>query len=316
MPFSTDAVRLAANYLRDGKLVAVPTETVYGLGADAANGVAVARVFEVKNRPRFNPLICHVSDMAMAETLGAMDAVSQRLADIFWPGPLTIVMPLAGGFPVHPLVSAGLKTVAVRMPRGVAREIIADLGRPVAAPSANRSGKVSPTTAAHVEKSLGSRVDLIVDAGPAIVGVESTIVRYEDGRIVLLRTGGIAAAEIEAATGLPVAGPEPGSPVEAPGQLASHYAPEGSVRLDAATVEPGEWLIAYGPLPIPGAERAAGIVNLSPAGDLREAASRLFAVLSDLDRPEVRRIAVMPIPGHGLGAAINDRLRRAAAPRP
>lgn len=312
---SEDAVLQIIACLGDGGIAAIPTETVYGLGADACNGAAIARLFEAKGRPRFNPLICHVADQAMAEGIAEFGPLAQKLGEAFWPGPLTMVLPAAGGSRVHPLVTAGLPSVAVRMPRGVALQIIAGLGRPVAAPSANRSGKVSPTTAAHVEQSLGGRVDLILDAGPAAVGIESTIVRPEDGRIVLLRAGGVTAAEIEAASGLAVMPPDLGAAIAAPGQLASHYAPEGSVRLGARNVEPGEWLVAFGPGTLPGWDTAAGVVNLSPAGDLREAAAQLFAALSALDRPDVHRIAVMPIPEHGLGAAINDRLRRAAAPR-
>ena len=309
------AVSLAADTLRQGGLVAIPTETVYGLGADATNGTGVAGIFAAKGRPRFNPLIAHVADRAMAEATAVFDPLARQLAEAFWPGPLTIVLPLRETAGIHPLVGGGLPTIALRMPHGMARDIIAALGSPVAAPSANRSGRVSPTTADHVEASLGDRIDLIVDAGPAIVGLESTIVRPMGDRIVLLRAGGIPAAEIEAALGLPVVRPEPGAGIEAPGQLASHYAPHGRVRLGVTAVLPGEWLIAFGPGQIPGEESAAGIINLSPAGELREAAAQLFAALSALDSPEIEHIAVAPIPMTGLGEAINDRLGRAAAPR-
>ncbi|BDA83066.1 threonylcarbamoyl-AMP synthase [Aureimonas sp. SA4125] len=310
-----DAVRETVAVLLAGGLAALPTETVYGLGADAANGAAVAGIFEAKGRPRFNPLICHVSDRPMAEETGIFDDTGRRLVDAFWPGPLTVVLPLADGADVHPLTLGGLSTVALRMPQGIARDVIAGVGRPIAAPSANRSGKVSPTTSAHVERSLGDRIDLILDAGPAILGLESTIVMPREGEIVLLRAGGITAADIETATGLRVVRPADGAPVQSPGQLVSHYAPHGTVRLDALSVLPGEWLLRFGSLPVAGEDRAAGVIDLSPRGDLRETASKLFAALTELDRPDVAAIAVMPIPMTGLGEAINDRLRRAAAPR-
>lgn len=314
---STSPVAIAETVavLLAGGLVAIPTETVYGLGADATNGTAVAAIFEAKGRPRFNPLICHVSDRAMAEATGVFDDVARLLADAFWPGPLTIVLRLADTADIHPLTLGGLPTVALRMPQGIARDVIAGLGRPVAAPSANRSGKVSPTTAWHVERSLGDRIDLILDAGPATVGLESTIVMPRSGEIVLLRAGGISAEEIEDASGLAVVRPAPGAAIQSPGQLASHYAPHGKVRLDALSVRPGEWLLKFGDLRVEGEAAAAGIIDLSPEGDLREAASQLFAALTLLDRPDVSEIAVTPIPQTGLGEAINDRLRRAAAPR-
>lgn len=316
LPFSSDhAISDAVAVLRSGGLVALPTETVYGLGGDATNGEAVAAIFEAKGRPRFNPLICHVSDLAMAEKVAVFDAMARKLADAFWPGPLTLVLPLAEGADIHPLVGGGLASVAVRMPRGIAREVIAALGRPIAAPSANRSGRVSPTTAAHVEKSLGDRVALILDGGPASLGLESTIVKPMGDAVALLRAGAVTAAEIEAVAGLPVFRPDPGGTIESPGRLASHYAPYGAVRLDAVSVAPGEWLLKFGSLAVPGEERAGGILQLSPSGDLREAAAGLFAALAECDRPDIARIAVMPIPATGLGEAINDRLRRAAAPR-
>ena len=309
------AVGAAIVALQAGKLVAIPTETVYGLGADASNGTAVAAIFEAKGRPQFNPLISHVSDMAMADATGVFGPLARKLADAFWPGPLTIVVPLADKAGIHPLTLAGLPTVALRMPQGIAREIIAGLGRPVAAPSANRSGKVSPTTAAHVERSLGDRIDLVLDAGPAMVGVESTIVIPRDGEVVLLRAGGLTVDEIEAVLGMRVSRPASGAAIQSPGQLASHYAPHGTVRLDAISVLPGEWLLKFGSLPVEGENEAAGVIDLSPAGDLREAAAKLFAALTLFDRPDVASIAVVPIPATGLGEAINDRLRRAAAPR-
>ncbi|WP_152044972.1 L-threonylcarbamoyladenylate synthase [Aureimonas psammosilenae] len=307
----TDAVRLLAA----GRLVAIPTETVYGLGADACSGEGVAAIFAAKGRPRFNPLIAHVSSLAMAEEHAVFDPVSRGLAERFWPGPLTLVLPAREGSDIHPLVRAGLPTLALRMPHGAARDVIQALGRPVAAPSANRSGKVSPTSAAHVARSLGEAVDLVLDAGSAGVGLESTILRVGEDRIHLLRPGGLDVAEIEAASGLPVVAVGEGSAIEAPGQLRSHYAPDGAVRLGARSVEPGEWLVRFGEEAVAGEEKAAGISQLSAARDLREAAANLFAILTELDRPDIARIAVMPVPDHGLGMAINDRLSRAAAPR-
>lgn len=312
---SRHAITEASALLRAGSLVALPTETVYGLGADATNGDAVAHIFEAKGRPRFNPLICHVDGLDMARSVGVFNEESLRLAEAFWPGPMTLVLPRAEGTLVHPLVMGGLETVAVRMPIGIACDIIAKLGRPVAAPSANRSGRVSPTTAAHVEQSLGDRVDLIVDGGPTAVGLESTILKPQSGGIVLLRAGGLDLAKVEAVTGLRVIRPSPGAGIEAPGQLASHYAPHGAVRLGAISVDPQEWLIRFGSEPVDGEGHAGGVLQLSARGDLREAASRLFAILAECDRPDIARIAVMPIPAEGLGEAINDRLRRAAAPR-
>ena len=310
-----DAIDEAVRLLDGGRLVAIPTETVYGLAADAADGSAVAAIFAAKGRPRFNPLIVHVSSVDMAETFGVFDDISRRLAERFWPGPLTIVMTARQGAPVHPLVGAGLPTLGFRMPLGIAREVVARLGRPVAAPSANRSGKVSPTAAAHVARSLGHRVDLVLDGGPASVGVESTIVKPAGDRILLLRPGGLTGEEIAAAIGLPVEPVSKIAGIEAPGQMASHYAPHGRVRLDARDVRPGEWLIRFGETPVLGEGNAAGMCQLSRTASLAEAAANLFSILTDIDRPEVERIAVMPIPHAGLGAAINDRLRRAAAPR-
>ncbi len=301
--------------LREGGLAAVPTETVYGLAADAANGRAVAGIFEAKGRPRFNPLICHIGDFAMAERYATFDAVSRRLADCFWPGPMTLVLPVRPGTDLDPLVLGGLDTVALRMPQGPLRTVVQSLGRPVAAPSANRSGRVSPTTAAHVLRTLDGRIDLVADGGPTAQGLESTILRVVDGAIHLLRPGTLTAERIARETGLPVVRREEGGPITAPGQLLSHYAPAGRVRLDAAAPEPGEHWIGFGAEPAEGIAAAAGSFNLSPGADLREAASRLFAALSAFDAPEIERIAVAPIPREGLGEAINDRLQRAAADR-
>ncbi|MEZ5810712.1 MAG: L-threonylcarbamoyladenylate synthase [Rhizobiaceae bacterium] len=309
------AVEEAAERLSRGELVAIPTETVYGLAADATNGEAVARIFEAKNRPRFNPLIAHVADRAMAERIARFDALSSLLADRFWPGPLTLVLPLKAGSRISSLVTAGLDTIAVRMPVGVARDIAARLDRPLAAPSANPSGKLSATTAAAVEAGLGDRISLIVDGGAARIGVESTIVRVADGQLTLLRPGGVPAEDIEAATGKPVRRSETGAAVEAPGMLASHYAPAARLRLEIASVRPGEALLAFGPHRANGVEKAMATRNLSAGGDLREAAANLFAHLHELDASGAATIAVEPVPGDGLGAAINDRLARAAAPR-
>jgi len=310
----TEAVDEAARVLRGGGLVAFPTETVYGLGADATNGEAVARIFEAKGRPRFNPLIVHLPDAGAAARLTRFDTRAARLAERFWPGPLTLVLPRAADCPVSPLASAGLDTLAVRVPdHPVAQRLLRAAARPVVAPSANASGQISPTTAAHVARSLGDRVDLILDGGPCRVGVESTVVDLTGQPAVILRPGGVTRAELEAVIG-PVrhdAGSAEDRP-RAPGQLGSHYAPRLPLRLNATSVAGDEALLAFGP-EVPAG--AAVTRNLSPTGDLREAAAKLFAHLHDLDRPGLSAIAVMPVPEDELGAAINDRLRRAAAPR-
>jgi len=312
----TIALDRAAEVLAGGGIAAIPTETVYGLAADASDGQAVARIFEAKGRPRFNPLIAHVADLAMAERLAAFDAVSMRLAEAFWPGPLTLVLPRRSDAPVHDLVTAGLESIALRSPRGFGNRLIAKLGRPLAAPSANSSGRISATTAAAVQADLGARIDLIVDGGPTPVGVESTIVKVEAGRIVLLRPGGVPAEDIDAVAGMRVVRDDAqGQGVQAPGQLASHYAPNAHVRLDAVDVRPGEALLAFGARRADIADQATAMLNLSDTGDLRAAAANLFAYMHRLDDGGATTIAVEPIPEHGLGAAINDRLRRAAAPR-
>ncbi len=309
-----EAMERALALLAAGRIVAIPTETVYGLAGDATNGEAVARIFEAKGRPRFNPLIAHVSDMAMAKTLARFDPLSEELAKAFWPGPLTLVLPLAPGAPVHPLVTAGLETIALRMPQGFGARLIARLGRPLAAPSANSSGRITGTSAQAVEADLGERIPLIVDGGPTPVGVESTIVKVDDGRVRLLRPGGVPAEAIEAVAGAPLLR-DSGANIEAPGMMASHYAPGAGVRVDATDVQPGEALLAFGPVRAANAERAVASLNLSPSGDLREAAANLFSHMQSLDRSGAATIAVEPIPSTGLGEAINDRLRRAAAPR-
>jgi len=314
------AIAEAARILGAGGLVAFPTETVYGLGADATNAAAVARIYAAKGRPSFNPLIAHVNDAAAARALARFDAAAETLANAFWPGPLTLVVPKSAACPVAELATAGLDTVAVRVPaHPVARALIAALGRPVVAPSANRSGHVSPTTAEHVLADLAGRIDLVLDGGPARVGVESTILLCLDGAVTLLRPGGLAREAIERAIGRQVAeariAADEGEAPLAPGMLASHYAPRAALRLDADEVRPGEALLAFGPALPPGAERSAATLNLSPRGDLIEAAANLFSHLRELDRAGVASIAVMPIPREGLGEAINDRLSRAAAPR-
>jgi L-threonylcarbamoyladenylate synthase len=311
---SRDALARALALVVAGEVVAIPTETVYGLAGDATNGRAVARIFEAKGRPRFNPLIAHVSSLAMAETIADFDPLSRRLAEAFWPGPLTLVLPLRAGSPIHPLVTAGLDTVALRMPKGFGARLIEALGHPLAAPSANSSGRISTTTAAAVDADLGARIPLIVDGGPTPVGLESTIVKADGGAMMLLRPGGVPAEEIEKVIGKPLRRGG-ASGVEAPGMLASHYAPHAAMRLDAREVRPGAALLAFGPGRIAGSENAVAIRNLSPSGDLGEAAANLFTMLRELDASGAAAIAVEPIPATGLGEAINDRLARAAAPR-
>jgi L-threonylcarbamoyladenylate synthase len=318
------AVGDAVHCLRAGGLVAFPTETVYGLGADATNARAVARVYDAKGRPAFNPLISHVTDAAAAQKLARFDDNASRLARAFWPGPLTLVLPKAEGCPVAELATAGLDSIAVRVPQhDVAQRILAAFGRPVVAPSANRSGHVSPTTAAHVLADLRGRIELIVDDGASPVGVESTVVACLGGPILgepmLLRPGGLPREAIEKVLGCALAdAPETIAADDAPlapGMLTSHYAPRTPVRLDAKDVVTGEALLAFGPLLIAGAAGAKTTLNLSKNGDLIEAAANLFSCLRTLDGAGAEMIAVMPIPHNGLGEAINDRLRRAAAPR-
>jgi L-threonylcarbamoyladenylate synthase len=303
--------------LAAGGLVALPTETVYGLAADATQPEAVARIFEAKGRPRFNPLIVHVPSVEEARRLAMFDPLAERLAAAFWPGPLTLVLPKREGSGIADLVTAGLDTIAVRVPaHPVAQLILRRHGRPLAAPSANRSGHVSPTTAAHVEADLGSAVAVILDGGPTQVGLESTIVSTVGDRVTLLRSGGVSRERLEAVSGMPLAVHRgtPGDSVPAPGMLASHYAPSAVLRLDVREVRPGEALLAFGPGEVSGADRAVAMRNLSAKGDLREAAAALFGTLRELDGL-ADAIAVAPIPETGLGEAINDRLRRAAAPR-
>jgi len=314
------AIRAAARCLAAGRLVAFPTETVYGLGADATNGTAVARLYAAKGRPLFNPLIAHVADAAAARRLARFNAAAERLAAL-WPGPLTLVLAKAPNCPVADLATAGLDTIAVRVPgHVVAHDILAAFGKPIVAPSANRSGHVSATTAQHVGADLDGRIDLIVDGGPTSVGVESTIIACLKSRPVLLRPGGIPRAAIEQTLGRALADSTGIAPIGgretplAPGRLESHYAPNARLRLGADSIHDGEALLAFGPLP-PGAERASRTLNLSSRGDLVEAAANLFSYLRALDAGGATTIAVMPVPRVGLGEAINDRLARAARSR-
>jgi len=304
------AIAEAARLLQAGKLVAFPTETVYGLGADATNDRAVAGIFAAKQRPRFNPLIVHVGGLEQAEAHAHFNPGARKLADAFWPGALTVVLPRRANCSLSALVSAGLETVALRVPaHPVAHQLLNESGVPIAAPSANASGRISATTAQHVETSLGRSVDLIIDAGPTPLGLESTVIGFEDGRPLLLRSGAITRAAIEETIG-PL-GEYSGHAIHSPGRLASHYAPRAPIRLNAEMVAPNEALLAFGPR-VP--EGAAQTLNLSVTGDLTEAAANFFAMLHMLDAVGLP-IAVMPIPQEGLGAAINDRLVRAAAPR-
>nr|WP_184807363.1 L-threonylcarbamoyladenylate synthase [Nitrospirillum iridis] len=322
-PPTTAALERASQALAEGRLVAFPTETVYGLGGDAGNDQAVADIFAAKGRPTFNPLIVHLPDVAAVERYAVMDERAHQMADLYWPGPLTLVLPRRADAPLSLLVSAGLDTVAVRVPRHpTARALLQACGRPIAAPSANRSGHVSPTAPIHVRDEFpeggGGRLALILADGRCPVGVESTVLDLSGETPVLLRPGSITPEEIEAVLG-PIqraaapGGGVPNTGLRAPGMLESHYAPGLPVRLNAVNAAKDEALLGFGPdrFVLGGAER----LNLSPTGDLSEAAANLFAMLRRLDKPALAGIAVMTIPDVGLGLAINDRLRRAAAPR-
>lgn len=312
-PTTTETVAHAARLLARGGLVAVPTETVYGLAGDARNPTAIARIFAAKGRPASNPLISHVADLDAARALAHVPPLAERLAAAFWPGPLTLVLPRRADSPVCDLACAGLNTIALRVPaHPLMRQLLAATRFPLAAPSANPSGAVSPTQADHVAGGLGAALDLILDGGPSAVGLESTVVAVAGERATLLRAGGLARSEIEAVTGpLARAGEENASP-RSPGQLSRHYAPRAALRLGATTARPGEARLAFGD----GLAVGDGpSINLSPTGDLIEAAARLFAALHQLDAMGVTHIAVAPIPDTGLGEAINDRLARAARGR-
>ena len=306
--------------LKSGELVAIPTETVYGLGADATNAVACARIYEAKGRPQFNPLISHVQSLDEASRHGIFNADALKLANAFWPGPLTLVVPKSPSSPISDLATAGLETVALRVPSGpVMRFLAQQCGAPLAAPSANISGRVSTTTADEVAKDLGDRISFIVDAGPCAVGIESTIVAVVDETPTLLRPGGVPREDLEVVLGRRLADPAAGShddAPQAPGMLSSHYAPSASVRLDAEEVLDGEALLSFGQVPIRDAGKAVAEINLSPEGDLTIAAANLFTAMRALDRSNAKTICVQSVPSRGLGEAINDRLRRAAAPRP
>lgn len=307
----------AAELLRAGRLVAFPTETVYGLGANAASDRAVARIFAAKGRPAFNPLIIHVSDLAAAEQLAELSPEARRLAERFWPGPLTLVLPRRADAPLSMLATAGLQSVALRVPdHPLATALLQAVGGPLAAPSANRSGRVSATTAAHVRDGLDGRIAAVLDGGPCPVGVESTIVGFHHQTAVLLRPGGLPVERIEAEIGRPLdqSATRALTVVTAPGQLSSHYAPEALLRLEAEGPRADEIWLGFGPV-----QSLRPGLNLSPAGDLEEAAANLFAAMRQADvlatETGAAGIAVAPIPETGLGLAINDRLRRAAAPR-
>jgi len=308
------AITAAGAALRSGALVAFPTETVYGLGADATSGRAVAAIYSAKGRPRFNPLIVHVCDLDAAQRLGRLTDSGRQLAAAFWPGALTLVLAKEPRCPVAELATAGLSTVALRVPaHPIAQALIRAADRPVAAPSANRSGHVSATTAAHVEADVGASVAIILDGGPTPIGLESTVVDATGAEPVILRLGGLARDDMERVLGRPLALARgaTGRPAS-PGMLARHYAPAARLRLDAGEVHAGEALLAFGPT-VP--KHAAAAINLSPSGDLAEAAANLFSALRELDAAGPEAIAVMPIPHVGLGEAINDRLQRAARPQ-
>jgi L-threonylcarbamoyladenylate synthase len=310
MTFTHD-IAGAAEALAAGELVAFPTETVYGLGADATNDTAVAKVYAAKGRPAFNPLITHMAGAEAALALGVFPEPARKLAAAFWPGPITIVVPRARGCPVSLLASSGLDSIAIRVPgHPVALALLQAVARPVVAPSANPSGRVSPTTAEHVRRHLGSKVAVILDGGRSKVGVESTVVSFLDDGPKLLRPGGIARAEIERVAGVALGREAHAERPHAPGQLASHYAPLAELRLNAEAPRDGEIYLGFGPL------HAHGPYSLSATGDLVEAAASLFRLLHEIDAAGAARIAVAPIPHTGLGEAINDRLSRAAAPRP
>jgi L-threonylcarbamoyladenylate synthase len=310
-PATPAAIAEAAALIRDGRLVAFPTETVYGLGANALDDFAVSAIFTVKERPRFNPLIVHVLDRMEAVEIVTFNALARALADAFWPGGLTLVLPRREPSPLALLVSAGLDTAAVRSPsHEIARALLEASDVPIAAPSANRSSRISPTTAADVVDELAGRVPFILDGGPCPIGLESTVVGFENEKPMLLRSGAIPREDIERIVG-PLGEPQ-GDAIQSPGQMPSHYAPHTPLRLNARDVREGEALLAFGP-DVP--HGATVTRNLSAKGDLREAAANFFAMLRALDKLAPRAIAVMPIPNEGLGEAINDRLQRAAHPR-
>lgn len=314
-PLDSVSIKEAIALLEQGRLVAVPTETVYGLAGDATNGRALSSIFSTKKRPQFNPLIAHVNGIEMAERYVEIDFLSRQLMEAFWPGPLTLVLPLKAQHDIHPLTTAGLNTLAIRFPDSRFAEIVQYFGRPLAAPSANQSGRISPTSAEAVFASLGKSVPLILDGGAARIGLESTIIKICGEDIYLLRPGGLAADKIEEVVGKSLKRIDQRAAIEAPGMLKSHYAPDAAIRLNVEKVENGEALLAFGSKRVMGAENAVFSLNLSEEGKLEEAASHLFQYMKELDSFKVKCIAVEPIPSYGLGEAINDRLIRAAAPR-
>jgi len=310
VPATPEVIRNAAQALARGDLVAFPTETVYGLGANALDALAVAKVFAAKERPRFNPLIVHVPGLAAAETYAVVNDMARILAEAFWPGPLSLVLAKRPACGIADLVSAGLDTIALRAPaHPVAQALLAEVKLPIAAPSANRSGRISPTTAAHVEAELGERPAMILDGGPCPLGIESTVVSVVGGEPGLLRSGALPREAIEIVLGKPLATAKANHRGASPGQLATHYAPNTKLRLGVTSVRPDEALLAFG-RDVPGGARLT--INLSTSGNLEEAAAKLFAALRELDQAGAQAIAVVPIPAQGLGEAINDRLQRAA----
>ncbi len=303
-------IKQAAKILSKGGLVAFPTETVYGLGADACNSIAVARVYAAKGRPSFNPLIVHVADLECAKTYAQFNDTALKLASAFWPGPLTLVLPCAPDSPLSELVTAGLNSVAIRIPaHPIAQALLQQFDGPLAAPSANPSGRISPTQAAHVITDMHDRIEAILDGGTCKVGLESTILKVEDNQVSLLRSGGLSSEQIETFLGYSIMTPSDPKTPQSPGQLKSHYAPNSPVRLNVKTLQGAEILLGFGP------ECKVATLNLSPTGNLIEAAANLFSYLRKMDALSKGTIAVSPIPMSGLGVAINDRLKRAAAPR-
>ena len=308
---SEGAENLALDVFKAGGLVALPTETVYGLAADATNGEAVASIYEAKGRPSFNPLIVHCDSLEMAMQYGEFSDQTLKCAKQFWPGPLTLVVPYKKDAGLSDLVRAGLDTVAIRVPMGKARHIISAYGKPIAAPSANLSGKISPTSAGHVDAQLNGRIDLILDGGPASVGLESTIVSFVESKPIVLRPGGLSTEMLEAHIGAPLHHAVSDGEIKAPGMMLSHYAPNASLRLSATKVDGEDGALTFGTSTLD----APHVLSLSKSGDLKEAAANLFSCLTQFDALGVKSIAVSPIPTLGLGLAINDRLARAAAPR-
>lgn len=313
IPAHQASIRTALDLLQQGKLVALPTETVYGLAADSANDAAVESIYKVKGRPSFNPLIVHVSSIAMAARYAKINDMARRLIKSFWPGPLTLVLPLQENVPISCKALAGLSTIALRQPMGIFCDIIEKLGRPIVAPSANPSGCLSPTSAQAVASFLAGKIPLILDGGPCKIGVESTIVKVEtEGKLTLLRPGGLPRAMIEAAAAAQICAPQKNAAIESPGMLLAHYAPKARLYLNAARCLKGQSVLLFGPNTVEGQENAQHVFNLSPKGDIAEAASNLFALLKKIDDLQIKEVAVAPLPRQGLGEAVNDRLQRAA----